>query len=197
MLYVTSPGLRTGLCYPSPVSPTPYNQLPLVATGHHISVCIWYIYKIYATWMLSSILIKHSYTYFLTKNQNISGRIDSTLVCLLNSNARLPFYLRGKYPESIISLLFFLQFFIHISLSYILFTFIDELHKKYIYIALAGVAQWIECRPANQRVTGLIPSQGTCLGCSPVPQLGAHESNYTLMFLSLSFSLPSPLSISK
>ena len=36
--------------------------------------------------------------------------------------------------------------------------------------ALAGVAQWIERWPANQRVTGLIPSQGTCLGCRPGPQ---------------------------
>ena len=30
-------------------------------------------------------------------------------------------------------------------------------------VALAGVAQWIECQPANQSVT----SQGTCLGCGP------------------------------
>ena len=29
--------------------------------------------------------------------------------------------------------------------------------------ALTGVAQWIECRPVKQRVTGSIPSQGTCL----------------------------------
>ena len=34
-----------------------------------------------------------------------------------------------------------------------------------MYIALAGVAQWIECRPENQRVASSIPSQGTCLGC--------------------------------
>ena len=25
---------------------------------------------------------------------------------------------------------------------------------------LAGVAQWVECQPANQRVAGLIPSLG-------------------------------------
>ena len=31
--------------------------------------------------------------------------------------------------------------------------------------ALAGVAQWIEGRPVNQMVAGLVPSQGTCLGC--------------------------------
>ena len=36
--------------------------------------------------------------------------------------------------------------------------------------ALAGVAQWIECQPVNQRVTGLIPSQGTWSGCGPGPQ---------------------------
>ena len=41
--------------------------------------------------------------------------------------------------------------------------------------ALAGVAQWIEFQPANQRVAGSIPSQGTCLGCGPGPQLGACE----------------------
>ena len=35
--------------------------------------------------------------------------------------------------------------------------------------ALAGVVQWMECWPVNQKVTGLIPSQGTCLGCRPGP----------------------------
>ena len=33
----------------------------------------------------------------------------------------------------------------------------------------AGVAQWIECWPPSQRLTGSIPSQGTCLGCGPGP----------------------------
>ena len=36
--------------------------------------------------------------------------------------------------------------------------------------ALAGVAQWIECRPVNQGVAGLIPSEDICLGCGPGPQ---------------------------
>ena len=40
-------------------------------------------------------------------------------------------------------------------------------------VALAGVAQGTECRPANQRVTGSIPIHSTCLGCGPGPQLGA------------------------
>ena len=42
-------------------------------------------------------------------------------------------------------------------------------------MTLAGVAQWIECRPANQWVAGSIPSQGTYLGCGSGPQLGVHE----------------------
>ena len=36
--------------------------------------------------------------------------------------------------------------------------------------AMAGVAQWIECWPTNQRVAGSVPSQGTCLGCGRGPQ---------------------------
>ena len=32
-----------------------------------------------------------------------------------------------------------------------------------------------EHRPVNQRVVGLIPSQGTCLGCGPGSQFGACE----------------------
>ena len=41
--------------------------------------------------------------------------------------------------------------------------------------ALAGVAQWIECQPVNQRVTGSIRSQGTCLGRGSGPQYGARN----------------------
>ena len=39
--------------------------------------------------------------------------------------------------------------------------------------ALAGVAQWVEPHPENQKVTSLIPSQGTSLSCSPGPHLWA------------------------
>ena len=39
--------------------------------------------------------------------------------------------------------------------------------EKYNTSALPGVAQWIECWTVNQRVTGSIPSQGTCLSCGP------------------------------
>ena len=41
---------------------------------------------------------------------------------------------------------------------------------KIILRALAAVAQWIECQPANQRVAGSFPTQGTHLGCRPGPQ---------------------------
>ena len=61
--------------------------------------------------------------------------------------------------------------------------------------ALAGEAQWFECQPANVKVAGLIPSQGTCLGYDQVSSWVGCERQP--MFLSLSFSLPSPLSKSK
>ena len=64
------------------------------------------------------------------------------------------------------------------------------------YAALAGVAQWIERQPVYQRVTSLIPSQGTCLGCEPGPQQGAYERQPHID-VSFSFSLPSCLSESK
>ena len=41
--------------------------------------------------------------------------------------------------------------------------------------ALAGVAQWIECWPVNQRVVGLISRRDTCLGCRPGLHLGVCE----------------------
>ena len=42
-------------------------------------------------------------------------------------------------------------------------------------LALAGIAQWIEHGPVNQTVAGLVPSQGTCQGCRPGPQLEVRE----------------------
>ena len=38
------------------------------------------------------------------------------------------------------------------------------------YTAPAGAAQWTDHQPENQKVTGLIPSRGTGLGCGPGPQ---------------------------
>ena len=64
--------------------------------------------------------------------------------------------------------------------------------------ALAGVAQWIEHQPEKLRVSGSIPSQGTCLGCRLVPGWGGVQKatnlcfSLTLMFFFL--SLPSSLS---
>ena len=42
------------------------------------------------------------------------------------------------------------------------FTKLEQILKK--KLALAGVAQWIDCGPAKQGVTDSIPSQDTCLG---------------------------------
>ena len=52
------------------------------------------------------------------------------------------------------------------------------------------VAQWIEGRPANQGVTGLILSQGTCLGCGLGPWLGECERQLINVSLPLFLSLP-------
>ena len=67
-------------------------------------------------------------------------------------------------------------------------TFIEE------KVTLAGITQWMERGPANQRVPGLTPSQGTCLGCGPDPQLGMCERQTHIdislpLFLSPLFSL--------
>ena len=62
-------------------------------------------------------------------------------------------------------------------------------------MALAGVAQWTEHRPVNQRVAGSIRAHAWVVG--QVPNRGLAKGNHTLMFLSLSFSLPSPLSKNK
>ena len=62
--------------------------------------------------------------------------------------------------------------------------------------SVAGVAWWIEHWPINQKVTGSIPSQGTCLGCGLGPQLGAFCKRQSVdvshINVSLLVSLPSP-----
>ena len=64
--------------------------------------------------------------------------------------------------------------------------------------ALAGVAQWIQHGPANQRVASLIPSLGHMPGLQArSPVVGCVRGNHTLMILALSFSFPSPVSKNK
>ena len=58
------------------------------------------------------------------------------------------------------------------------------------WIALAGVAQWIEHWPANHEVASLIPSQGTSLGCSLGSRLGAWERQSTRFLSHMDDSLP-------
>ena len=60
--------------------------------------------------------------------------------------------------------------------------------------ALGGAAQRIEHQPVNQRVAGLMLSQGTCLGCRLGPGMGM--CNRQLIDVSLPLYLfPSPLSL--
>ena len=66
--------------------------------------------------------------------------------------------------------------------------------KKKVKLALAGVAQWIErgLRTKGSLVQFPVGSHAWIAG--QVPSGGHVRGNHTLMFLSLSFSLPSPLS---
>ena len=57
-------------------------------------------------------------------------------------------------------------------------------------VALAGVAQWIERRTANQKVTISIPSQGTCLGGRPGPPWGGARERQPHIDVSLPLCLP-------
>ena len=61
------------------------------------------------------------------------------------------------------------------------------------YRALTDGAQWVGLHPANQYVAALIPVQDTCLDCGPGPRFGVCNTSHTSLFLSLSFSRPSPL----
>ena len=70
---------------------------------------------------------------------------------------------------------------------------IQQYVKKIIHQALARVAQWIECRPANQRDAQFNSQSGYMPGLPARSPRG----NRTLMFLSFSFSLPFPLSQNK
>ena len=54
----------------------------------------------------------------------------------------------------------------------------DTIFIKNILV-LAGVAQWIERWPVKQKVSGLIPGQGTCLGCGPGPSGGYVRGNFS------------------
>ena len=58
------------------------------------------------------------------------------------------------------------------------------------------VCIWTEHQPANQRLAGSIPSQGTGLGCGPGPQWGPHERQPHID-ISLPISLPFCLKINE
>ena len=58
-------------------------------------------------------------------------------------------------------------------------------------MALAGVGQSLKCWPTNQRVFGSISSLGhTPWVAGQIPSRGHARGNHTLMFPSLSLSLP-------
>ena len=61
---------------------------------------------------------------------------------------------------------------LHLQASHFIHLVLQEKIIEHL-VTLAGVAHWIELRPANWNITGLIPVLGTCLGCGPGPQLEA------------------------
>ena len=65
-------------------------------------------------------------------------------------------------------------------------------------MALAGVVQWVERQPVNQKIAGPVPSQDTCLDCQPGPQQGAHKRQPHIDVSLLLFLSPVPsLNINK
>ena len=74
---------------------------------------------------------------------------------------------------------------------------ISSFSVKNIAQALAGVAQWIESGLRTKGSPVRFPVRAHAWVAGQVPSGGHVRSNHTLMFLSLSFSLPSPLSKNK
>ena len=52
---------------------------------------------------------------------------------------------------------------------------VQSLEGKVLFPTLTGVAQWVGRLLAKQKVTGSVPSQGTCLGCGFGPSHGVCE----------------------
>ena len=71
------------------------------------------------------------------------------------------------------------------------------LFKKSLYSVLADVAQWIEPRLQTKGSLVWFPVRAHAWVVVQVPSGGHMWGNHTLMFLSLSFSLPSPPSKNK
>ena len=71
---------------------------------------------------------------------------------------------------------------------------------KTLLLGLDGVAQWIECQSVNQKITGSVPSQGTCLGCGSGTRMRTREGqpiNASLLHQCSSLSLPLSLEAMK
>ena len=99
--------------------------------------------------------------------QTCKGNFHTIFLAFANS-LFIPFAASAvAWPQS--------QFHMCFSYSVSIFKCINFHDIKRALIALACVAQWIEHGPANQRVTGSSPSQGTYLGCRPGPQEVEHE----------------------
>ena len=99
-------------------------------------------------------------------------------------------YKISDFPDCALSILLFME------TSVCMQEFSKQTKRDIPCLALASVAQWVRHYPANWKVIGLIPGQGTCLGFRFSPWLGLVQEaidwcfSPTLLFLSLSPSLP-------
>ena len=69
-----------------------------------------------------------------------------------------------------------------------------DLSLEIVINALAGVAQWIDCQTTSKGSLIQVLVRAHAWVAGQVPGGGCARDNHLLMFLSLSVSLPSPLS---
>ena len=89
------------------------------------------------------------------------------------------------------------NWFTYFALKNIKLTIIYHSHLvNYLKLSVSFVParwlSWLECHPVHQRVAGLIPGQGTCLGCRLHPWLGCmwEATNRCFSLASMFPSLP-------
>ena len=132
---------------------------PLYLPGPHLLYCILLLSFVILTSKYLS--ISSTFLYFCQPR-----------CCLSNCCLSMDYLSAFAFPDSLPTPpLPAFTFFLCVPLS----TLLPKSSLTIQMLTLAGVAKLIECQPVNQGIAGLIPSQGTCLGCRPGPQWGASE----------------------
>ena len=119
-----------------------------------------------STWGGSSSKFTRRFLVVFTSLRAVCWRICS-VPCLSAERVSLIRYISEAFVT------YYGRYKLSITFAFILLTASRLLGSAYTQekgLALARVAQWIECWPANPRVAGLIHRQGTCLGYGPGTQ---------------------------